>query len=287
LILVVDFAWSQDSDRSNQSGEIMDTVVVGLCLCCTLLVAGSAWLFVFNRRVIQELKELRVRYMCAKHSEEQLNKQLLTASFAVQEEERRRISMDLHDEIGSSLTSLKFNIQALFKHRALRACEETEEVLYNDIYSTIEEIIKRNKDIVYDISPSLLEQFGLVVTINTLFKRVNHTYTVITRFTQEGEARTLTLNQELMLYRIIQECLSNAMKYSNRWRFQVHLSWKEDSAELQIMDETRFNLTPNTKGLGLSNIQNRILILGGTLKKDVTYSGNYYTIRVPYEHRKN
>jgi signal transduction histidine kinase len=261
---------------------------IGL-VALTILLLALVWLIFLNRKLSLTNRTLRKRLIKLKRSNKVLNRQVLHATYTVQENERKRISMDLHDEIGAGLISLKYNIQAFFMRKKAGFDDQEPRSMSpgGDIFNTIDEIIRRSKDIIYDISPTTLEQCGLEAALQSMFRRTNNTYTVIASLSVEGEAKRLTTHQELMIYRVIQELLSNTMKYSDGWRFTVRLRWLRDAVEFQVNDGIMLSAEHPTDTMGLSNIQNRVLSLGGKIQKETAFKGNYFTITIPYEARKN
>jgi len=229
-------------------------------------------------------KKLKDEYDMLKKEDEELKLKLLNASFLVQEEERKRISKDLHDEIGSHLISLKFNLEALYRARNLATNRMSgEENLFGDIFKSIDEIITRNKEIVYDISPVTLEQFGLETAVSSFLQRINNTYTVITEVFSEGNPCRLPDKVEMMVYRVIQEIATNAMKYSDRWRFKVTFNWKADKLNILINQDCRILSTVGKKtSQGQNNIKSRILLINGTITRKDSIIGSEYLITVPY-----
>jgi signal transduction histidine kinase len=264
------------------------SVLPGFVLFFVLLTVVGCLVWI-NQKLVRKNHALRTRVVKLKRSNRQISQRLLQSTYTVQEAERRRISMDLHDEIGAGLTSLKYNIQALFLRRKIESDHpEQKRVTHDgDLVTAIDELIRRSKDIIYDISPTMLEQCGLEATLRSLFRRTNDTYTVIAAITVEGEGCRFTTHQQLMMYRVIQELLANAMKHSDRWRFKLHIRWLDACAEFQVEDECWMAEAPRAKGMGLANIRNRILLLGGEIHDQTSIIGHSITITIPYEERKN
>jgi signal transduction histidine kinase len=264
----------------------MDIVILLLGILIVLLVIGN--LYRAYKRVKANLNALQRRYEDLKASDEVLHAKYLNASFEIQEEERKRISSDLHDEVGANLTSLKYNFQALSQKGIFNLeLNDEQKSLLEDINQAIDEIILRNKSIVYGISPAILEQFGLQTAVESLLKRTNTSYRVIAEFSSAGDPCPLSSQKQLMIYRIIQELLNNSIKYSNRWRFKVHMGWKPEYLEVTIFDDARFNVKSQTKSLGHYNIYNRVNIVGGEIKIDEKISGLEFLIKVPYDQGKD
>jgi signal transduction histidine kinase len=262
----------------------MDILILVLGILTVLLGTGSVYLYRAYRKVKLNLNSLQSRYEDLKASDEVLHAKYLNASFEIQEEERKRIASDLHDEIGSGLTALRYNLKALSKRGLLYMDRYDDEFILGDIYKTIDEIIVRNKEIVYGITPTILEQFGLEVAIRTLFDRINSSYRIITEFTQEGALRQLTPKQQLMIYRIVQELLNNAIKYSNRWRFSVHMNWMNDYLEIIIFDDASRLKKQLNYSMGYYNVYSRVKTIGGEIKHEEKNTGNQYIIKLYYEY---
>ncbi len=212
-----------------------------------------------------------------------LSSQLLTA----QERERRRLSVELHDELGQSLMVLKLkvgSIQRLWAGGEPKLKEECDGML--EYINVITENVRR---LSRDLSPSLLEDLGLTVAVRKLVK-MNVQHSSIDYSLDIVELDDLfSPDDEIMVYRIIQECLTNIEKHAKAKRVEIVIKLIDNEVLLCITDDGRgfdekeaYNRDPSQKGLGLSAMHERARILGGSLhiwsQKD---KGTITTLMIP------
>lgn len=277
----------------------MDAPTIGLLILPVLFGIAGFWLAYKHSdkkiksldKKIKELSAYKAKFEKLKQdfdelkkSDEELQLKYLSATYLVQEEERKRIANDLHDEIGSNLTFLKFNLQTLHKGRHTADSRMIgEEQLFHDLFSILDEVNKRNREIIYDISPTVLEEFGLEVAIHKVLDRIKHTYSLRTRLERAGEFRRLAAKTELMLYRVVQELVTNAIKYSEGWQLVVTLNWEDTQLVVKISQFDRIhNLERGKNNHGLSSVLNRVKMINATIDVIKSYGETEYKIIVPY-----
>lgn len=269
----------------------MDAPSAGLLLSALLTGLVGLWLgYQFSQRKCQRRhQKLMQEFEALKKSDEELQLRFLNATYTAQEEERKRISNDLHDEIGAQLTFLKLNLQALYKGRRMADSRMIgEEQLFHDLFKIVDDVNTRNREIINDISPTTLEEFGLEMAVKKVLEQVNNSYTLHTKLETEGTSRRFNPRTELMLYRVVQELTTNALKYSDGWRLTVIFKWEESGLTLTVSQFDRIrslNLGRDKKGL--PSIQNRIKTLDASIKLVDNVVGTDYVITVPYERADN
>jgi signal transduction histidine kinase len=180
----------------------------------------------------------------------------------LQEEERRRISQELHDDLGQRLALLEIKIHRLERNclpadaaEGLRAIRELVGDLDRDIHR-----------ICYELYPVVLEKLGLIVALRCLCRDFSESSGVITRFDHQRVPTNLPENVSLCLYRVIQEALHNVSKHARAKKAKVALRGMADGLEVVITDSgTGFDpgSTPARTGLGLITIEERVLSVGG------------------------
>ncbi len=213
--------------------------------------------------------------------QEQLRK-LSIKVVEAQEEERRRISRELHDEMGQALTAIKLNLQML-----LVSLPEGDDFLREQV----EEVIRLTNDsiqevrrLAMDLRPSILDDLGLVPTLQW-YK---------TQFEKRSECRLnlsiapqlprLLPNAETALYRVVQEALTNVSRHANARRVEISLSADEKGVYCTIEDDGQ-GFSPeaeNASGVGLTSMQERIEALGGAFNLvSAPGKGTTITIFIP------
>jgi len=222
-----------------------------------------------NEKLQQEIEERRRAEQMLRESERQL-RSLSYQLMAAQEKERKRISRELHDELGQALTVIKMRlrfIQENLGHEQIIFHDECESsMLY------INHVIENMRRLSQDLSPSVLEDLGLTAALRW----------AISNFTKNGDVQIthdimnidqlLPVDSQIMLYRILQETLTNIAKHSGAAHVTVAIREQDGSINYSAEDDGKgFDGIPSaTKrttpmGLGLKAMNERVRMLGGKL----------------------
>ncbi len=222
-------------------------------------------------RLVAELQRERLRV---------LTDRLVTT----QEEERLRISRELHDEAGQALTSLKINLDLL--RNRLSPEQEYLRTRLTDLAALTGETMDTLRTLAHDLRPPGLDAFGLNVALEGLC----HDYSTRTglEVAYEGiDLPGLPTTVALSLYRFVQEALTNIAKHAQANHVAVQLHGNDGALVLSVADDGNgFTYNPNVShgGVGLVSMHERADLLGGTLDIDTAPGrGARLTIRIPLE----
>jgi signal transduction histidine kinase len=202
--------------------------------------------------------------------EKKLQKQFSQNLLVTQEEERKRISEDLHDGLGQSLLLVKNQL-------TIKNYDKSKELLTD----SIEEM----RSIVKTLYPFQLSRVGISIALENLIIQLDENYKNMDFIYEIEEMKNqLTIQQETNIFRIVQECLSNSIKHAHADSVKVTLTFKDGKVNIQIQDNGRgFDIDQKNKELktlGLKTIKERVDLLNGTLKIDsVKNSGTSFTIK--------
>jgi PAS domain S-box-containing protein len=196
-----------------------------------------------------------------------LTSQLLSA----QERERKRISMELHDELGQSLAVLKLQIRAIERGLGDDQQDLREECLELLLY--LDGVIDDIRRLSRDLSPAILEDLGLQSALKYLINEVSKHYTVSLAFEVEDLDQLFPAEAQIIIYRIFQECLTNISKHAGAT--EVSITVKEhDGLIFLLIEDNGAGFDPAlvlarravSRGLGLAALDERTRMLGGTLE---------------------
>jgi signal transduction histidine kinase len=183
----------------------------------------------------------------------------------VEEEERRRISRELHDEAGQSMLCIRLQLEMLEKSLP-PAMGEVRGKLLETIDVTEKTIIEIRR-IIAALSPAVLEQLGLSAAlrqITTRFRRFHQARVKL--YISPGISR-LPRETEIITYRLVQECLNNIAKHSSATSVNIHLSSTDHSVELKVEDNgVGFRVEEaleRRNSFGLLGMMERVALLGG------------------------
>jgi PAS domain S-box-containing protein len=234
--------------------------------------AGTPVAFVGIARDITEEKNLqRQLEETARQRNEDLQRFAVSVQ-RVQEEERRRIARELHDDLGQQLSGMKFNIE-VFEDSIPETDKQTRAKLEKFMWQ-IDSMITEIRRISANLHPAVLDDFGLVVALQLLceeFQRVQ-----LIRINFEPPEQTLARHDphvEIALFRIVQEALSNIAKHAAASAATVRLGQTDGTVSLVIEDDGKgFNLDTVharkdvDRGLGLISMRERSEDLGGKFR---------------------
>ncbi|WP_341227686.1 histidine kinase [uncultured Arcticibacterium sp.] len=222
-----------------------------------------------NQRALTQLKEIH-------------QKQMLSNSLAVQEVVRRKISNDLHDEIGGLLSATKLSISSLSKQVDASVVERV-----NHSKQLVTEALSQVRSLSRDLIPRTLEKFGLELAIQEFIQKMEEATSVEFDFSHEDDLKRLHPEIELATYRIIQELTNNSLKHAECSLIEIDLRVISEKLQIKFTDNGKgFDLASalNSKkeGLGLGNVFSRLSVIEGEYTFDTKRnSGIEYLITIP------
>jgi PAS domain S-box-containing protein len=214
-----------------------------------------------------------------------LYSQLLTA----QEKERRRVSLELHDELGQSLMVLNLRLRSI--RDGLRKEQEGLREECDTLHVYIKEIAENVRRLSHDLSPSILEDLGLWTALRRLAEVFSEHSGISCQLDIMDAVKTFSKEDEIIVYRIVQECLTNIAKHANANHVTLACRIVEGFVLLDIEDNGRgfdvkeaFLKVPGARGLGLSALYERARMLGGSMEVvSRKGAGTKITFAVPLE----
>lgn len=230
-------------------------MTIGILIMLSLALAFIVFFNRSQRKILAE--QMQMQQLKLEHQEALLYNNLKT-----QEEERKRIAKDLHDEVGSKLNVIHLNLHRLKKNAAANpVLEET----VSDIFGVINDTIDTTRRISHDLLPPTLENFGLADAIKELCESYQRSAVLNIQFDHvQGQERPIEKMVEVNLFRIIQELISNSIKHGQATQISIRLLDNHKGLRLEYQDNGRgfdpANLAHKT-GLGMQNIESRIQMI--------------------------
>ena len=208
---------------------------------------------------VTERKAANVRLQNIQLELQQLTARLMQA----QEEERQRISGELHDDIGQRLSLLVFGLERL---RDSLPGSFTRQSELTDLRDQAEEITNDIHELSHELHSTKLQHLGLKSALHELCHKISAQRSIGIDL-EAREPVLLDPEVQLCLYRVAQEALSNVLKHSGSGRVTVLLSQDDHLVRLQIRDAgVGFDASVATTGLGLASMRERLRIVGGVLR---------------------
>ena len=217
-----------------------------------------------ERRVVERTAALTQSEQALKRSQEALHAltgRILTA----QEEERRRISRDLHDDVNQRLALLSLALQGVEKQAGSMPPDARA-----SLSSALNGLVVLSDDVrhlAYRFHPSILDDLGLETALQRLLDEFASRANIKVLFVHQTLPVVLSKDVATALYRVVQECLSNVTRHARASRVEVELTGDERFIELMVRDDgVGFDMeavTTSQRGLGLLNAQERLLVFHG------------------------
>jgi len=195
-----------------------------------------------------------------------LASQLLT----VQEKERRRVSRELHDELGQALTVLKIHLVAI--ENKLRRDQQGLKLSCERLLGYIDAVIENVRRLSWDLSPSILEDLGLSSSLKYLVQEICGNNNMLYSVAVDEIDTLFSPEVKINIYRIFQESLTNIVRHAQAGRINVEIKKQKDRVRFLLRDngigfdvkEAR-SRNLDQRGLGLTTMHERALMAGGTL----------------------
>ncbi|HHY27373.1 MAG TPA: HAMP domain-containing protein [Desulfitobacterium dehalogenans] len=212
--------------------------------------------------------------------------QLLEKVMTAQEEERKRISRELHDETSQALTSLMVSLKVLEAETSISSVGEQAQEMRQVVSQTLDEVHHMARE----LRPSVLDDMGLIPALGRYIRDYQEKYGIEVDFHASGfDGQRLTAAAEVALYRIIQEALTNVAKYAQADSVSVVLDWRDHWVTAIVEDDglgfdVENVITGPSHGLGLFGMRERASLLGGSLKiESKPGTGTTVYIKIPIQ----
>lgn len=225
-------------------------------------VAAQLGLLIQRKRMEEQRDRLLIREQAGRQQLEFLSQRLLE----IHEQERRKIAGELHDEIGQVLTGLKLTLEMALRLRG--PATRSKIVLAQQL---IGDLMNKVRNLSLDLRPAMLEDLGLLPTLQWHFERFTRSTNVEVAFHHEGiDGRRFSAELEMGAYRIVQEALTNVARHAQAKAATVRCWTEKDRLCIQVQDQgVGFDPRPATDRKdtsGIEGMRERAVLLGGQIK---------------------
>ena len=224
----------------------------------TVLLLALTTLFLLWHSTVQKrrLSEQQIKQL-------QQEKQLVATQALLDGEtqERHRLARDLHDGLGSILAAAKYNLADIKNTPAFKLINIE---LLDKALTLLDESMTEMRRVAHHLMPESLSRYGLKQSVTDFCKAIPHA-----KFAYYGDETRLDSKMNVMVYRIMHELVSNALRHSGASQIQVQIVQEPDRISLTVQDDgCGFDTSAESKGTGLTNIRNRIAAHNGNLLID-------------------
>jgi two-component system, NarL family, sensor histidine kinase UhpB len=209
-----------------------------------------------------------------------------TLAMRAQEEERRRLARDLHDEVNQALTAILLRLEALAQDSPEARVEEV-----NELKRLVNQAMEELLNLARQLRPSALDDHGLMPAVETQLKRFSARTGVEVTLNVDGDPDSLPEDVQTAVYRILQEALANVGRHAGATAVVVDIEARDERLELRVRDDGE-GFDPGTTarggagdgpgaGLGLSGMAERARLAGGELDvRSTPGGGTTVTLRI-------
>jgi signal transduction histidine kinase len=258
--------------------------VLGVALVISFVIAWTSYRY--GVRLERRLVDQRLR-------EEQISADLHRLSarvISVQEEERRRIARELHDEVGQALSAVNLELTGAQQYLQ-RTGTDTD--LLREARVLADGALRSVRDLSQLLHPSVLEDLGLSAALQSFLNGFGRRTGTTVSFREDGTLGRLTPEAERAVYRIVQEAMTNIARHASATRVEIRVAEEDGRLSVTVEDDgvgfdARDVERPGRQGgLGLLGIRERVSQLGGTVRIDsVIGRGTRLEVTIPAtEHR--
>jgi signal transduction histidine kinase len=238
--------------------EILIIILIAVGLLVLMSLSIVLFFYFSRKKIIKtelEKANLRISYQ----------KEVIQSTLIAQEEERKRIAQDMHDAISSKLNIVSLNANFLTEYGIT---SEDANKFGEGILSITATVLESSRRIAHDLLPPTLEKFGLQAALEGLCEEAGASKFFKIHSTLNYKENFLRKDEELHLFRIVQELFSNTIKYASASVIEISLVSDAVGAIFNYKDNGKgfeFSEAKKMKGLGLSGIENRASILDADL----------------------
>src|SRR6188474_2822733 len=245
--------------------KLLDILLLDITLLITLgiasmLLLAAGFLLIM---LVNQLKKWKLQKQMSQLKEHQQN-QLIESAVRSEEGERHRIAEMLHDEVGALLSSSRIFLVEMNTN----SLSEDDKQDHAKVKEMIDESIQKVRTISHNLHSTILKEFGLNEAIRHFMKKITGGTVVNSTVDLDEEYQISNAETDLAVYRIIQELVNNLIKHAHPRLINIRSSLSENQLQIYMQhngqgltqpefEEFRFN----PGGLGLKNIQNRIILL--------------------------
>lgn len=197
------------------------------------------------------------------------------------ETERDRIAKDLHDGVGGLLSGVKISLANIQSRLSLKADDQ---LVFARSLDMLDGSVQELRRVAHAMKPPSLQVFGLKAALRDYVEAVNSMKTIRAAFQVVGEEHKLESDQELIIYRIIQELVNNILKHAQATECLVQLAYLPDQFSITVEDNGKgFDATKESNGMGRGNIRQRVEFLKGNLDLNSSQEkGTSVQINIPF-----
>ena len=251
-------------------------------IVCMITFLGVLTAMYFSQATRRQLREESL----VKENDEL--RQVLKDQQALLEEERARIGQDLHDDLAQLLAGTRLALGNLRLEPSLSGRNKS---LLLRIDHDLNDLLNRVQDIIWNLAPEALNEKGLSYALWKMCDQLKDLRSFHIEFLEMGTLRRLPDSVEILLFRIVQEIVNNAMRHSLAWNISLKMYWLESQLKVEVKDDgvgrekAAADKSQKTRrgGKGLPGIQKRAELIGATITTEPVDKGTLFVVSYPFK----
>jgi two-component system, NarL family, sensor kinase len=248
-----------------------------------VIVSIVAFLGVLAAMYFTQLARLQAREETLIKENDQL-RQVLKDQQELLEEERVRIGHDLHDDLAQLLAGTRLALGNLRLEPTLSGRNKS---LLLRIDHDLNDLLNRVQNIIWNLSPEALREKGLSYALWKMCDQLKDLRSFHIEFIEMGSVRRLPDPVELLLFRIVQEIVNNAMRHSLAWNINMKMYWSHTQVKIEVKDDGigKDQKTSDRKetGRGLPGIQKRAELVGASVVTEPVAKGTLFVVSYAFK----
>jgi signal transduction histidine kinase len=222
-----------------------------------------AFVAVIRLRMLERRSEQQREHAEQAENEMRLLSQQLVAA---QEEERKKLTRELHDHVGQMLTALRMEIGRADRARGNGGSDSQLSNAIAEAKRLLDTTLRSVRDLVMGLRPSMLDDFGLQPALEWVVRDFRRRYSTSIDLTLSGEIDTLPDLYRTCIYRVVQEALTNCARHAHAQRIEIALRFERNTLDLIVADDGVGIQPGRGRGMGLIGIEERVRELHGTFE---------------------
>lgn len=256
---------------TSNNGNVIKYFLTGVLIENFCFVLGLA----YKIKLVNEENQYSKAIIAFEKQHQEIAK--LEALIDGEENERRRIAQELHDGLNGDLSAIKYRL-SLLEESNLNAAA-TENLI--EIINMIDESCNQVRSISHNLMPSSILDYGLIESVKEYCVKINNSDNFKIDFQFFGNYIALSKKTETVIYRVIQELVTNILKHARATEAIIQFNYREEEIFITVEDNgIGFDKNSTFNGIGHKNINSRVAFLNAHLDVDSSSAGTSYTISI-------
>jgi signal transduction histidine kinase len=262
-------------------------------MACIAAVSMISSLRAFEEETRRQFESLRETQQAEREGLEELRAEMLRRTVRAQESERQRIARELHDELGQTLTAIGLGLRAIAGNVASKPARVLEQT--HELQALVDGGFTGLQNLITGLHPPQLDDFGLMAALRWYCSEVKERYGLLVGLSSEGEENDLPVDKRVVLYRIVQEGVTNIIRHAGTDQAKIRIKHNDAGwVNVQIKDEGHgFDVDTTLKNpghppWGLLGMIERAALVGGKCRiVSQIGAGTLVEVKVPVDQEKS